>query len=73
MSFKCKRRDVQTMTERELEQARVNHLDKNVGFDYTIRIQTTPEFTEVVSSMGGDVRTHRIYGSCEEDFNITCK
>ena len=61
------------MTAKELERARVNYLDENVGFDYTIRIQTTPEFTEVVSSMGGDVRTHRIYGSCDEDFIITCK
>lgn len=61
------------MTAKELELARVNYLDENVGFDYTIRIQTTPDFTEVVSSMGGDVRTHRIYGSCEADFTIACK
>ena len=73
MSFKCKRRGVQTMKEREIERARVNHLDKNMGFDYTLRIQTTPDFTEVVTSTGGDVETYRIYGSCEADFRLACK
>ena len=61
------------MTLKELELARVSYLDENVGFDYTLEVKTNSEFTEVVSSMGGDVTTHRVYGSCEEDFCITCR
>lgn len=50
---------------------RIKFLDDNVGFDYILEINDCNEFTEVVSKMGGDVITHRVYGNKPDNFRIT--
>ena len=50
---------------------RIKYLDENVGFDYILEINEGRDFTEVVSKMGGDVITHRIYGDNPNNFMIT--
>ena len=53
-----------------LENKRINYLEKNVGFDYILEVYNDREFTEVVSKMGGDVLTHRVYGDNPNNFRV---
>ena len=59
------------MSKNSLINERIRFLDENVGFDYILEINDGNRFTEVVTKMGGDVITHRIYGDNPNNFMIT--
>ena len=49
---------------------RFKFLDETVGFDYILREDQGSDFTEYVTSMGGDVSTYRVYGKTKEEFAV---
>ena len=53
-----------------MERQRIDYFEENVGCDYILEIRDGGDFTEIVSSMGGDVRTNRVYGENKETFEV---
>ena len=53
-----------------MERQRIDYFEENVGCDYILEIRNGGDFTEIVSSMGGDVRTNRVYGENKETFEV---
>jgi len=53
--------------------ARHKFLDENVGYDYILETRDGGEFTEFVTSMGGDVTVYRVYGDKQGEFKVYCR
>ena len=58
------------MAKQDLTNARFAFLDKNTGPDYVLRSANGGNFTEFVVSVGGDVRTYRVYGDNPDTFKV---
>ena len=56
-----------------INEKRYAHLEKEVGFDYILETREAPDFTEFVTSTGGDVDRYRVYGTSEDNFFIGIK
>ena len=56
-----------------MDDLRYKYFMDNCGFDYILEVREGKDFLEIVSSMGGDVTTNRVYGKPKgnpEDFEI---
>ena len=58
------------MAKQDLTNARYTFLDKKIGPDYVLRTADGGNFTEFVVSIGGDVRTYRVYGETPDAFKV---
>ncbi len=57
----------------KLYKERYEFFMQQIDPDYILRMYDDCEFSEYVSSMGGDVATYRVYGKCKDDFRVYCK
>ena len=58
------------MSMNDLANARRKYLDKYVGFDYILDEYHDRDYSEFITSMGGDVSRNRVYGSSMADFRV---
>lgn len=56
-----------------VETLRLRALEQRVGFDYILDTYSSADFTEYVTSTGGDVCRYRVYGSSEGEFRVYAK
>ena len=64
------------MTRQEMEkiqEARLKWFLDEIDPDYILETRQDPDFTEFISSMGGDVTRYRVYGDTEADFRCYAK
>ena len=57
----------------EIHNKRVSYFWNNCGCDYILETNFGNNFTEIVSSIGGDINRDRVYGDNEENFKIYAK
>lgn len=56
-----------------IHEARRKYFMEEIDPDYILETREGPDFTEFVSSMGGDVTRYRVYGNTAADFRCGVK
>lgn len=57
---------------KEPVKTRMQFLEDEIGFDYVLEQHESKDFTQFVISIGGDVRTYRVYGE-NGDYKVYAK